>query len=115
MTSRSKGNRNRRACITLLEQQGFVVDVVEKTSRFAKIKDLFGLFDIVAISSKKVVFIQVTTNSPHSHQPLSDFKALYPFVGVAQYVWYDYKGFKVFTYSKDGLWDYEKIAKKKKI
>jgi|SRR3990167_6214085 len=112
---RQKGNRSRRACIALLEQQGYQVDVVEKTSRFAKVRDLFGLFDLIAArkSDKNILFIQVSTNGNHPHKYLAEFKASFPFVGVRQYVWFDRKGFVMWHYFGLGAWRKEQIGKRK--
>ena len=39
---RAKGNRIRLLVIRKLESDGWLVDIVEKTGRFVKVKDLFG-------------------------------------------------------------------------
>lgn len=102
MTSkaRAKGNRSRRNAIKLLESEGFEVDVVEKTSRFAKQKDMFGIFDLVAISRDRTLFVQISTNTPHPHYNFVDFAVKYPQIEVQQWVWKDRKGFEVFSYGE---------------
>lgn len=112
MNSRVKGNRARRKCIQELQELGFAVDVVEKTSRFSKQKDMFGLFDLVAIHPDGLPgFIQVTVNRPHPHKKYKEFAKVYPFITVHQWVWVDYKGWRKFTY--DGITDklYTEVTK----
>lgn len=101
MSTRDKGNRVQRKCIEHLEEQGFLVGKVEAGGKFAKVKDLFGLFDLVAIHpNKEINFVQVTTNRPHTHKNFEEFSKKYNLVGTTykQYVWYDRKGWKIFTY-----------------
>ena len=102
-TARQKGNRNRRACITLLEKAGWLVDVVEKTGRFVKVKDLFSLFDLIGLKAPgKVLLVQVASNEPHSHSKLQAFKMCYPGIDVRQYVWHDRKGWVRYFYETNG-------------
>lgn len=105
-TGRQKGNRQRRRCITLLEKEGWLVDVVEKTGRFVKVKDLYGLFDLIGLRaiSSQIILVQVTSTEPHNHTKLADFKQRFPYVGVCQYVWKDRKGFDVYFYEESGEW-----------
>ena len=98
-----KGWRSRRLCISLLREEGWRVDVVEKTGKFIKVKDMFSLFDIVAIKDE-VMFVQVTTNKPHTHTDFAKFKKNYPFIMIRQYVHIDRKGFKIYEYKEDGTW-----------
>lgn len=72
MTSkaRQKGYRSVATCRKILEKDGFIVANLEKTGKFAKEKDLFGLWDILAIRDKYHLFIQVKTNlSPGKKKP----------------------------------------------
>lgn len=85
-----KGWRNRRKAITELEASGWLVDTVEKTHRFAKQKDCFGLFDILALDNQgKTLLLQVTTNVPHSHWKYEEFAVKYPQVLTEQWVYMD--------------------------
>lgn len=103
MKRRAKGNRHRRKCIERLEKLGYQVDVVEKTGRFCKQKDMFGLFDLIAIKPLNTMFIQVASqSSQHPHGPLIEFADKYKNITVRQYVWVDRKGFKIFNY-KNGM------------
>jgi hypothetical protein len=102
MKTRVKGNRNRRACINELEKAGWLVDVVEKTGRFVKVKDLYGLFDLIAIDKNSTALIQVSSNTPHAHKYLSEFKLKFPHIIVRQYTWVDRVGWKIFEYTHEG-------------
>lgn len=110
VNTRAKGNRNQNKCITFLEKQGCLVDVVEKKGKFIKQKDMFSLFDLVSVHRDGgVCFVQVTSTRPHTHKPYLEFSKEFHKTGViiTQFVWINYKGFKVFTY-KNG----EKIVEK---
>ena len=102
--SRAKGNRNQRKLMDLYESLGFKVSKVELGGKFTKEKDLFGLFDLVAFKGSCVHFIQVTTNRPHTHKGYIDFAKEHAYTNIIfkQYVWYDRKGWKSFTYTKKG-------------
>lgn len=83
-----------------MEDKGFLVDKVEKTGRRIKVKDLFGLFDIMCIKLRTVFFVQITTNVPHTHYKYQEFADKYDLL-VLQFVHYDRKGWKIFSYHKD--------------
>jgi len=100
---RTKGNRAVQKCITFLESNGCEACVVERVGRFIKVKDMFGLFDLVSIHPKGgLSFIQVTCNTPHSHKKYQQFTDKYWLAGVTvqQWVWVDYKGFTIYSYCK---------------
>lgn len=103
MNTRRKGNRGQLELIKHLESKGFIVDKVEKTGRFTESKDMFGLFDLVAIKAHCIYFIQVTHNNHHTHKRLIEWVNLNgENVMVVQMVKYDYKGWKRFDYSLAG-------------
>ena len=76
------------------------MDKVEKTGKFAKVKDLYGLYDLIAITKKEVMFVQVTSNRPHTHKKYLGFSEMFPNITHKQFVWIDRKGWKIFTYRK---------------
>jgi hypothetical protein len=80
---------------------GWLVDVIEKTGKWIKIKDCYGLFDLIAINNRAVSLIQVASNSPHPHKYMMAFKAKYPIVHVVQYVKMDRAGIVCYYYHKD--------------
>lgn len=98
--ARAKGNKNRRKTINQLEEEGFLVAIVERTGRFIFPKDMFGLFDLVAINKSSIIFVQVSTNRPHSHKSYKLFRKEIPdFIRVEQWCWYDKeKTPKIFKY-----------------
>mgnify|MGYP001585628053 CR=1 FL=1 len=71
--TRAKGNRNRLKVRKWFEEKGYLIDVVEKTGRFVKQKDLFGLFDLCGTKGTEWVLIQVSTNHNHPHQRYLEF------------------------------------------
>jgi hypothetical protein len=104
MKTRSKGNRARLKAIKELEQNGYTVAVVERTGRWIKEKDAFGLFDLLCVrSTNPVLFVQVACNKPHNHMRFRKFKLDYdgPLVShfmCEQWVWVDRKGWKKYRY-----------------
>lgn len=53
-----KGNLIRSKGIKELEADGWQVGIVERTGRFIKEKDLFGLWDVIALKVTSVSFIE---------------------------------------------------------
>ena len=108
MTSRQKGNRTQLKAIKYFEKKGFLVDKVEKTGKFHKQKDLFGLFDLIAIDQLGPIFIQVKTNSTDGMvNKLKKFSKRYT-IDCRLMVWYDRKGWVIHdisdvSYSKTDL------------
>ena len=98
--ARRKGNRNRHIVITHFQDNGYEVDVVEKTSRFAKQKDLFGLWDLIALKGTELIFIQVSTNTNHPHKVFWEWAKLHCSnkVRAVQVVVVDRKGLKFHWY-----------------
>ena len=102
MTSatRAKGLRTVRKTRDYLHEHGFITDTVEKTSKFSKVKDLFGLFDLIAIKMNEILFVQCKTNRPANKKNLQDFTNANN-CKCACFTWYDSKGFIIEYYSKD--------------
>jgi len=100
VNTRAKGNKIQRRLMTELEDEGWLVDKVEKTGRFTKQKDLFGLFDLCCVRKHTMKLIQVTCNRPHKHTPYLSFAIQYGHnkLLIEQHVWYDRKGWKEFNY-----------------
>lgn len=87
-SARRKGNTTQRKAIAYLEGQGWLVDKVEKTGKFCKEKDLFGLFDLICVMFGMVLFVQVKTNVPAPRKPLSNFCKKYNLCAWCM-TWYD--------------------------
>jgi len=121
--ARQKGTRNENKCKELLEEQGWLVDKVEKKGKFLKNKDLFGLFDLIAIGHNRsklyhptvyyvdVNFVQVTTNKPHTLKPYIEFaqKWVCLNIHVTMYVWIDRRGFILYDFKSDGSYSRTKL------
>ena len=101
-SARAKGYRSQSKCIKFLEGKGYEVSIVERSSKFSKQKDAFGLFDLSAMNDKHTLWIQVTTNRPHTHKNFIEFSRVHPLSDSSfeQWVWIDRKGWKVFKYKK---------------
>ncbi len=108
---RQKGSRIRAKCKKLLEEQGWKVDVVEKTGKFVKIKDLFSLFDLICIAPNLVMFVQVASSHPHNHKPFKKFAEDYvgKNIRIVQFVWINYYGWVLYEYFQDGT--YKRLKK----
>lgn len=91
MNTRRKGNKARLLVMRSYERQGYIVSIVERTGKFVKDKDCFGLFDIIALHPMLgYSFVQITTTKPHAHAAFTDFAQKYELVNahveVVQYV-----------------------------
>lgn len=112
--SKRKGRRSRNKVRAFFENRGFVVDVVEKTHRFAKEKDFMGSsldgqytekgFDLIALGKGNIIFIQVKTNTPATKAFYEDFAKMYADeqLEILVATWIDYKGLKLQWYEPDG-------------
>lgn len=97
-STKAKGYRTVRRTREYLENEGYITDTVEKTGKFVKVKDLFGLFDVLGVHPKYgVVFVQCKTNRPATKKPLQNFCDKYN-VDVSCFTWYDRKGFLIQNY-----------------
>lgn len=111
--SRQKGNRIRLKIKKWFEAQGYLVDVCEKTHRFAKFKDLFGEafddedggFDLIAIAPESLVFIQCKTNRPSKPDWFQKFAEQYGDHTIETLVgtWYDREGLRLQYYEPEGF------------
>jgi hypothetical protein len=107
MSSRSKGNRNIRKAFQYYQEQDkdWITDRVERTARWIKEKDLFGLFDIIAVApGGHVHLVQIKSNRPATQKPFKEFAKKYAStrVHVIVMTWYDYKGWRIQRYLKNG-------------
>ena len=104
MKTRVKGNRIQLKAINELTIQGWLVGKTERTGKFIKIKDLFGLADLIAIKPNKVKFVQCTCNRPHTHLPYKVFALQYcgSCIQLEQWVWVDRKGWLLYEYLNNG-------------
>ena len=108
-SKKNKGNRTRRRAEDFWRERGYLGDRVELSGKFAKSRDLFssssfGGFDIVALTSKEIVLIQVKTNQPATKQPYIDFAKKYASrqIKVLCMTWYSYKGWRLQWYLQNG-------------
>ncbi len=81
-----------------LNSQGYLCAIVERTGRFIKDKDLFGIGDIFAIKTTNIMIVQVTSNRPKPDTPFMEFSIRFPVVEVMQMIWYDHKGWRFISY-----------------
>ena len=65
----------------------------EKTGKYIKTKDLYGLFDLIAIKPKRTKLIQFKTNKQPTLKPFKNFANTYPQFEIEIWVWIDYEGF----------------------
>lgn len=110
INARQKGSRIQAKLVKLLEASEYYVAVVERKGKFIKVKDMYGLFDLLAINeSGDVLFVQVTCNRPHTHYLYQNFakKFCRVKVEIRQYVHYDRKGFRMYKYNEHGYDKYD--------
>jgi len=104
MDTKSKGNRTVAKAKKYLNDRGYSVDTVEKTGKFQKQKDMFGLFDLVAIKYNHVIFIQVKTNSTSGClKHIHDFSKNHKIEGLHYWimVWYDRQDWVIHKFHKE--------------
>lgn len=87
----AKGYRSMDKCRKLLEQQGWLVEVVERKGKFFKKKDLFNLFDLMAIKKDETLLVQVKTNKIPALKEYCDFYESFPQFTVQVWVVFDRK------------------------
>jgi len=99
MNSRAKGNRTVKKGRDILENGHWLFDTVEKTGRFTKIKDLFGLYDAIAVRGKYIKFIQFKTNKQGQKWkiPFKEWAKSHgsKYVSIEIWTWFDNKGFTI--------------------
>jgi len=103
INTHTKGNRLKLEAIKDYESNGYIVSNSERTGKFIKQKDIFGLFDFIAMKEYDIRFVQVTSNKPHSHKKYLDFSIKYPpmiNVHYVQGVHHDRKGWVWYTYNR---------------
>lgn len=112
MSNRAKGARTKRKCKEFYEDRGWQVGDVEKSQKYAKTRDLFDLFDLVAIKGARVKFIQVKTNQPATQKDYREWAKEHCCDGRIECTvatWYDYKDWRLQNYLEDGTIDEEDL------
>lgn len=110
---RLKGARTVRLARDWLYTLGYLTETVEKTGRYVKQKDLFGLYDLIGLHSKQgVLFIQVKTNQPANLSMLKEFSKEWNISGMCMTL-YDRQGWVIHWINKTGELIREDLRKKK--
>ena len=91
-SAKQKGYRTVRKGREELEADGWYTESVEKTGKFVAQKDLFGLFDVVAIKPGRTKLIQYKTNRIEGVKITQQFSKDYPQFECEIWGWYNYKG-----------------------
>lgn len=104
--TRAKGNKAVRRAIELHNVHGYDVARVERTGKFIKEKDCFGIGDILILHPTALpCMAQVTCNKPHVHKPYIKFAMKYEMIKCIQMVWVDRTGWKIYYYNHDGSYE----------
>ena len=90
-----KGNRQVLKVIKRLTAEGWLVEKVEKTGKFIKVKDLFSLWDVMAIKKSRTKLIQVKSNRKPVLKKFEEFKESFPQFECEIWIWEDRKGFRI--------------------
>ena len=90
-----KGWRTVRKGRDKLEEDNWLTADVENKGRFIKKKDLFGLFDVIAVKTGKTKLIQFKTNRMPNIKPYLEFAKKYPQFDVEVWCWVDFKGWRI--------------------
>ena len=97
---KAKGNRSIKKCLLKLIEDGWNPVNVEKTGRFLKIKDLYGLWDVMALKRdfNRIKLIQVKTNKKPIKSEMKkfyEFQKIYPVCECEIWVYKDRKEVEV--------------------
>jgi hypothetical protein len=99
VNTRVKGWAARREVMEWFKLSGGDAGVCERTGRFIKDKDLFGLFDIVAYDYEAdLYFVQITNTRPHTHKPFIEFSKKKLDITTLQLVRLPQKKWQAFVY-----------------
>lgn len=95
MNTYRKGLRIVRKGREELEKQGYLTAKVESVGKYIRNKDLFGLFDVIAIKSSETKLIQFKTNAFPKITPFMQFALIYPQFKVEIWCWKDNNGWEI--------------------
>lgn len=97
--SRQKGYRTVASGKEIFRKKGYICANLEKSSRYAKQKDLFNLWDYLFIKFKTHIFVQFKTNMKGQKwkEPYIEFGKKHGSRYVKYQIWNkkDYKGFEI--------------------
>ena len=62
VNTRQKGRRNELRAAKILEAAGYDVQLAPLPQKWSLQNDLFGLWDVMAVNSREIRFVQVKTN-----------------------------------------------------
>jgi Holliday junction resolvase len=97
--ARRKGYRTVATVKKVLRKKGYIVANLEKAGKFIKEKDLWGLWDLLAVKGKTHVFIQVKTNAKGQKwkEPHIEFGKKHGSKSVKYEIWNkkDYMGIEI--------------------
>ena len=97
MNTRKKGWRTVNKGRKELSADGWLNASVEFPSKFLKNKDLFGLWDVIAIKPDRTKLIQFKTNRKPTLKKYKEFSDTYHQFECEIWIWYDRKGFLKIT------------------
>ena len=101
MSTRSVGRKAELLCKKQLEQEGWLVYLVDMPRKFKRQQDIFNMFDGIALRKGELLMFQVTTGTTRGKiKQLKEFTIKYALYKVAEYiqvwVWIKRKGFKIY-------------------
>lgn len=94
MNTHLKGLRTIKKCRDKLEKENWLTAKVENSTKYGR-KDLFGLFDVMAIRPNRTKLIQCKTNTKPPMNPFDKWAKLFPQFEVEVWIWKDYKDFRI--------------------
>ncbi len=104
MGSRSKGRATVRKGKKVLEHNGWKFGEAEAKGKFREVKDMFGMFDNVAVKDRDWLMIQFKTNSRGVQKAYKQFAKEHGSrnVHIQLWNWIDYKGFEIIDWDSKG-------------
>lgn len=87
MNTRQKGRKNELKAKAILEAEGWDVQLAPNPSKWSLQNDLFGLWDLIAVNSTRILCVQVKTNQPMYGKQLDRYQAWQCPPNVTKQMW----------------------------
>ena len=107
--TREKGQRIERKAKKSLEKNNYKVHKAYMGGKYRKNRDIFNLFDLIAVKEDRIKFIQVKANQARGQKEIkeqSDFIPQADFIDIELWVWMDRVGWRIKRLSReDDKWE----------
>ena len=107
VNTREKGQRIERKAKKSLEKNNYKVHKAYMGGKYRKNRDIFNLFDLIAVREDKIKFIQVKANRASGQGEIKEQSDFIPeWVDIELWVWHDNEGWRIKRLSReDDKWE----------